>query len=36
MPKVLHYNSIYFLSYAHLRYAMFVYEHTETKEYVKK
>ena len=35
MPKVSHYNTIYFLSYAHPRctvYEMFVDKHTETIE----
>ena len=36
MPKFSHYNTVYFLSYAHPRYEMFVYKHTETIEYVKK
>ena len=36
MPKVSHYNRIYFLSYVHYdMYEMFVYKHTETIKYDK-
>ena len=35
MLKVPQYNSIYFLSYAHLKYEMFVYKHTEVKNMLK-
>ena len=34
MPKVLHYNTVYFL-FAPVIYEMFVYKHIETIEYVK-
>ena len=36
MPKVLHYNNIYFLSYVHPSIWKFVINITETIEYVKK
>ena len=36
MPKVLDYNTLYFLIYALEIYDMFVYKHTKTIEYVKK
>ena len=43
-PKVSHYNTVYFMRYAHPSlwdmhtqvYEMFIYKHTETMEYVKK
>ena len=35
MPKVLYYNTVYFLRYTHRIYEMFVYKHTETTEYIK-
>ena len=36
MPRVLHYNTVYFVRYETEIYEMFVYKHTETIEYVKK